>query len=160
MYIYLFIRMDCAHSYISKYICTHVYTRTAKCGGDIRHRETRNLTRTHHGGARIERYSGPVTSTCVSFYLRVYVPTTLWSTLVLPAGRVMWDSSRHIAGITPRSRDDLEAESWYINATQLLLANHYVRKRDASEFAIPRGPPWRLPSFKVPTSSQRKCWLN
>lgn len=149
IYIYLFIRVDYTHSYISKYIYTRTHVHTQRSVVETYDTDRRNLTRTHRG--RVEKFG---ICRYVSFTF-VYVPKLVYSRV---AGRPREEARRDISPereISRRSRSRV-----VINATQLLLANHYVRKRDASEITIPRGPPWELRSFKISTSSPRECWLN
>ena len=101
VYIYLFIRMDYAHSYISKYICTHVYTHSKVCWRHMTERGV--ISRARSGKGRDIR---DMSRRYVSFIF-VYVPTLVYSGL--PAGRV----KRLVATYrqNARSRDDLKAES-------------------------------------------------
>lgn len=138
IYIFIYTRMDYAHSYISKYICTHVYTHSEVCWRHTTQRGVISRARTGEG-----RDIRDLSRRYVSFIF-VYVPTLVYSGVV---GRPREEARRDISPereISRRSRSRV-----VINATQLLLTNHYVRKRDASEIAIPRGPPWVASKFRL-----------
>lgn len=107
IYILYILCMSYAYLYISKYICTHVYTRThthtQRSVVETYDTERRNLARAH-GGSRDT--SGFLTSICLS-YIFVYVPTLVYSGV---ACRPREEARRDISP-NARSRDDLEAES-------------------------------------------------
>lgn len=79
IYIYLFIRVDYTYSYVSKYryMRTPTCTHTAKCGGDIRHKE-KERERGVISRARMEDKDnlGSATSICL-FCVRTYA-RLLW----------------------------------------------------------------------------------